>query len=127
MLNVTLWVLQFLMAAAFLAHGVMLLVPPESLIEQMNASMSTGLRIFIGVAEVAAAIGLTVPGLARRFTWLVPSAAAGLVIVMICATVFHIMRNEISSAVITTILLAIVGFITYARWKVAPIPERTAA
>ena len=78
-----------LLAVVFLAHGTFLLVPPASMIEQMNAAMSPAFRIFIGVSEVAAAIGLTVPGLTRVLPWLVPAAAAGLMVVMISATVFH--------------------------------------
>ena len=54
-MNIALWVVQILLAAAFLAHGLMLLSPPASLIEAMNATMSTSLRLFIGVAEVLAA------------------------------------------------------------------------
>ena len=127
MLNVTLWALQVLVALIFLAHGWIMLVPPASLIEQMNASMSATLRIFIGVSEVAAAAGLILPALTRILPWLVPLASAGLSIVMVCATIWHIARSEVSSAVTTTVLLAIVTFLAYARWKVKPIPSRSVA
>jgi uncharacterized membrane protein YphA (DoxX/SURF4 family) len=127
MMQITLWVLQVLMALVFLAHGLMLLFPPANLVDQMNASMSTALRIFIGVSEVAAAVGLTLPGITRILPWLVPAAAAGLTIVMVLATAFHIVRGEVSSAVIPTVLLAIVAFLAYMRWRVKPIPPRGAA
>src|ERR671910_1365511 len=48
-MNITLWVLQILLAVAFFAHGWMLLFPPANLIEQMNAVMSTEFRIFLGI------------------------------------------------------------------------------
>ena len=67
----------------------------------MNATMSTSFRMFIGVAEVLAAIGLTLPGMTRILPWLVSWAAAGIMIVMISATVFHVMRGEISGAITT--------------------------
>lgn len=124
MLNISLWVLQFLLAAAFFAHGWLFLSPPAALLEQMNASINPAFRIFIGVAEVLAAIGLTLPGITHIRPSLVPSAAAGLAIVMISATVFHIARGEISSAVVTTILLALTVFVAYTRWKVLPIRPR---
>jgi uncharacterized membrane protein YphA (DoxX/SURF4 family) len=38
MLEVTLWVLQVLLALAFLPHGWMFLAPPANLVEQMNAA-----------------------------------------------------------------------------------------
>src|SRR5918994_7135301 len=57
-MNILLWVLQVLLALAFLAHGWLLLAPPANLIEQMNEIMSTEFRIFLGTAEVLAAVGL---------------------------------------------------------------------
>ena len=123
-MNITLWVLQILLAAVFLAHGWMLLAPPANLIEQMNAVMSPEFRIFLGVAEVLAALGLTLPGLTRILPWLVPAAAAGITIVMIAATVLHVQRNETSGAVTTATLLALATFVAYMRWKVRPIAPR---
>jgi uncharacterized membrane protein YfcA len=57
----------------------------------------------------------------------VPLAAAGLIPIMIGATVLHIQRNEISSAITTAILLVLVAFVAYMRWKVKPILPRRAA
>jgi len=125
--NLSLWVLQALLAMAFLAHGWVLLFPPVSMIAQMNAAIPRGLQIFIGVAEVLAAVGLTLPGITRIQPWLVPCAAAGLMIVMISATVFHAMRGEMSSAATTAILLAVATFVAYMRWRVMPIRARTVA
>jgi hypothetical protein len=45
-------------------------------------------------------------------------------IVMICATIFHLSRGEVSSAVTTVVLLALATFVAYMRWRVAPIPPR---
>ncbi len=95
------------------------------MIEQMNATMAPWFRIFLGVAEVLAAVGLTLPGLTRIQPWWVPCAAAGIMIVMISATIFHIVRGELSSAAVTLILLALATFVAYMRWKVMPIRRRT--
>src|SRR4030081_3047647 len=97
-MNILLWVLQVLLALAFFAHGYLFLFPPASLVEQMNASLPRWFQLFLGVAEILAAVGLTLPGFTRVQPWLVPSAAVGIMIVMICATVFHLMRGEVSSA-----------------------------
>jgi hypothetical protein len=126
-MNATLWILQVVLAVVFLAHGVFMLVPPASMLEQMNASMSTAFRIFLGAAEVAAAVGLTVPGLTRVLPALVPAAAVGVLVVMISATVFHIARGELMSAVITAVLLAMAAFVAHMRWRVHPIAARTSA
>ena len=124
-MNIVLWVLQVLLALAFLAHGLMLLFPPASLIAMMNATIGPAFRLFLGVAEVLAAIGLTVPGATRIQQWLVPAAAAGLMIVMIGAVTLHISRGEVSSAITTAILLVLLTFVAYMRWKVRPILPRT--
>src|SRR6185295_11063211 len=57
-LNIALWVLQVLLAAAFLAHGWLMVAPPAELVALINAQLGVGLRLFIGVAEVLAAVGL---------------------------------------------------------------------
>ena len=123
-MNTMLWVLQALLALAFLAHGWLFLAPPAEMVDQMNASIAPPFRIFIGVAEVLAAVGLTLPGFTRILPWLVPVAAAGLIIVMIGATIFHIARSELTSAVITAVILVLATFVAYMRWKVMPIPPR---
>jgi len=124
-MNIVLWVLQVLLAAAFLAHGLFLLFPSPEILEQMNETMSTSFRQFLGIAEVLAAVGLTLPGITRVQPWLVSAAAAGVMIVMISATVLHIRRDEISSAVITAILLMMATFVAYMRWKATPIAPRS--
>jgi hypothetical protein len=93
----------------------------------MNASLPRWFQLFIGVAEILAAVGLTLPGFARIQPWLVSCAAAGIMIVMICATIFHVARGEVGSAVTTLVLLAMATFVAYMRWRVAPIQPRRVA
>lgn len=125
-MNIVLWILQVLLAVAFFAHGLLFLSPPADLVAQMNASMPRWFQLFLGVAEVAAAVGLILPGVTRIQPWLVSWAAWGIVIVMVGATIFHVVRNEISSAAITLVLLVMAAFVAYARRRVLPIPPREA-
>jgi hypothetical protein len=97
------------------------------MVDQINAAIPRGLQLFIGVAEVLATVGLTLPGLTRIQPWLVPCAAAGIMIVMICASVFHVSRGELSSAATTLVLLAVATFVAYMRWRVVPIRPRRVA
>lgn len=126
-MNILLWVLQVLLALAFFAHGLLLLFPPAAIVEQMNASLPRWFQLFLGVAEVLAAVGLTLPGLARVQPWLISCAAVGIMIVMISATIYHVARGEVNSAVITAVLLALATFVAYMRWRVAPIQPRRVA
>lgn len=125
-MNITLWVFQILLALAFLAHGWIFLFPPAEMVEVMNSIIPPAFRVFIGVAEVLAAVGLTLPGITRIMPWLVPCAAGGLMIVMTGATMFHVVRGEFGSSVITALLLVAVTFVAYMRWKVRPILPRSA-
>jgi hypothetical protein len=124
MMNILLWILQVLLAAAFLAHGWLVLFPPPEIAAQMLAALPRAFWFFLGVAEVLAAIGLTLPGATRILTWLVPSAAGGVMFVMISATIWHVVRGEISSAAITLVLLAMASFVAYMRWRIVPIRAR---
>ena len=126
-MNIVLWVVQVLLAVAFLAHGWLFLSPPPAIAEQMNASLPRWFQLFLGVAEVLAAVGLTLPGLTRILPWLVTWAAVGIMIVMVSATAFHLMRGEISSAAITLLLLAMATFVAYMRHRVLPIGVRRPA
>jgi len=125
-MNIALVVLQVLLAVAFLAHGLLLLAPPPEIAAQMNASLPRWFQLFLGIAEVLAAVGLTLPGLTRILPWLVTWAAGGIIIVMVSATVFHLVRGEISSAAITLVMLVMATYVAYMRHRVMPIAARRA-
>jgi putative oxidoreductase len=126
-MNIVLWVVQVLLALAFFAHGWLFLFPPAAVAAQMNASLPRWFQLFLGVAEVLAAVGLTLPGVTRIMPWLVTAAAAGIMIVSVSATAFHLVRGEMSSAAITLLLLAMATFVAYMRHRVLPIGVRRAA
>ena len=124
-MNIVLWILQVLLALAFLAHGWLFLAPPPEIAAQMNATLPRWFQLFLGVAEILAGIGLTLPGLTRIHPWLVSWAAGGIMIVMVAATIWHIVRGEIKAAVVTAILLAMATFVAYMRRRKVPIPARS--
>ena len=120
-MNILLWVLQALLAAAFIAHGVLFLSPPPQIAAQINAVLPRWFQLFVGVAEVLAAVGITLPGLTRIAPWLIAWAAVGIMIVTASATVFHLSRGELSSAATTLLLLTMATFVAYMRHRVMPI------
>ena len=125
-MNVVLWILQVLLALAFLAHGWLFLAPPPEIAAKMNETLPRWFQLFLGVAEILAGVGLTLPGITKIKPWLVVWAAGGIMIVMVAATAFHVMRGEISSAVVSLVLLAMASFVAYMRLRVRPIPSRSA-
>ena len=77
-MNLLLWVCQGVLAIVFFAHGSLLLFPPADLLQQLATVMPDWFRLFLGVAEVLAAIGLVLPGITRIQPGLISWAAAGL-------------------------------------------------
>ena len=120
--NVTyvLWVLKGLLAALFLFAGVMKFVMP---IEEMTRDIQLPgwfLR-FIGVAEICGALGLILPSLLKIRPGLTPLAAAGLVVIMIGATIISLMIGSVATAVMPLVVGLLAAFVAYGRWKLAPI------
>jgi uncharacterized membrane protein YphA (DoxX/SURF4 family) len=111
-----LWIVQGLLAAIFLfAGGMKLVLPLEALTGQMPLP---GLFVrFIGVAEVLGAIGLILPGLLRIRPALTPLAAAGLVIIMIGATVLTLAGGQVVPALIPLAVGLLAAFVVYGRWS----------
>jgi putative oxidoreductase len=126
-LNIVLWILQVLLAAVYLAHGWLMVAPPAELVAMINAQLGEGFRMFIGVAELLAVVGLILPGVTRILPWLTALAAAGLMIVMGSATVLHLFRGENGSAISAAVLFVLVTFVAYMRWKVSPLAPRKGA
>jgi uncharacterized membrane protein YphA (DoxX/SURF4 family) len=123
-MNIVLWILQVLLAAAFLAHGWMFLFPPPEIAVLMSQSLPRWFQVFLGVAELAAGVGLTLPGLTRILPFLVVWAAGGIMIVLSSATVWHVIRGEYSSAGVTFVMLLLATFVAYQRQRVRPIAAR---
>lgn len=120
-LNILLWILQILLAAQFLQHGIIMLFPPAQYVDIMNETIGIGLRYFIGITELLAVAGLLLPGIFGIATWLIPLTALGLMIISASASVFHLSRDENSAAYYTAMLFVVTTFVAIMRWKVYPV------
>jgi putative oxidoreductase len=117
-MKIALWVIQIFLATVFLWHGWLFISPPKELMGIMNAQFAVWFRVFLGIMEIMASVGLILPSLTRIKPWLTPLAAAGLMIVTISASIFHISRGEIFTVMITMGLFILASFVAYMRWKV---------
>lgn len=121
-MNTFVWIVQGFLASVFLAHGLLFLFPPKAIRKiKKQLSFPVGLMQFVYVAEVLAAFGLTLPGLTGILTWLIPLAAAGLVPIMVGATMLHVSRREVPPSVVTAFLLALAVLVAFTRWFVFPL------
>ena len=122
-MNIALWIVQVLLALLFLfAGGMKLVLPIEEMTKQMPLPLPDLFLRFTGVVEVLGAIGLILPWLLRIRPGLTPVAAAGLVIVMIGATVYTLAAGDIALALMPLVVGILAAFVAYGRWRLTPQP-----
>jgi uncharacterized membrane protein len=95
--NSLLWLLQIVLALAFLALGLLkVLRSRERLlrVEPWVEDYPEWVITTIGVLELAGAAGVILPAVFGVATVIVPVAATGLAIIMVGAVVTHLMRGE---------------------------------
>lgn len=114
-MDIALWIITGLLAAACLAGGAKKLVQPK---EKLAAAgwdwvedFSLGTIRTIGVLEVLAAVGLILPAALGIAPVLVPVAAVGLVLLMVGAMITHVRRHEAKAVVLNLAVLAVAGLV----------------
>lgn len=110
--HITLWVGQVLLAVFFLVAAAGPKLFGESTAVEMFNDMGPGdwLRYFVGVCELAGAIGLLVPALAGL-------AALGLGVVMVGAAYTQLFVLDDPALVVTPVLLLVIlALVAWGRW-----------
>ena len=126
-LHAGLWVAQGLLAAAFGLAGLTHATRPIAEISQFapwTGALPAALVRFIGLAELAGALGLVLPALTRRKPVLTAWAATGLAVVMALACAVHIARGEPQVLPVNLLLGGVAAFIAWGRFRRAPIAPR---
>jgi uncharacterized membrane protein YphA (DoxX/SURF4 family) len=118
-MNVAIWVLQVLLALAFLAAGLTKVSQPR---QRLATSMgwvedfSDPTVRAIGALELLGALGLLLPALTGVATVLVPLAAVGLAVLMVGAAITHRRRGELPLIGINAVLLVLAVVVAWARF-----------
>lgn len=126
-LHLSLWIAQVLLALLFAGAGSAKAITPLSELAvslPYTTDLPGWLVRFIGYSEIAGAIGVVLPALTRIKPMLTPLAAAGLSLVMVLATFFHLFRSEFSAIPMTIALGALAAFVVWGRSVKAPIAPR---
>ncbi|MHA6762364.1 DoxX family protein [Streptacidiphilus sp. PAMC 29251] len=125
-MNIALWIVAGLLAAAYLFGGGYKVITPKEKIAAAGPSakwaedFSAGSVKAIGALEVLAAVGLIVPAAANTAPVLVPLAALGLVLIMLGASVTRIRRHEAKFLVVDLVYVALAAFVMWGRFGRAP-------
>lgn len=118
-MNIFLWILQVLLALVVLAAGAPKLIQPrEQVTEKIPAikGFTSGQIKGLGALEVLAAIGLIAPAATGIATFLTPSAAVGVALLMVGATIAHLRIREYPNAVVTVVILALAVVVAWGRF-----------
>ncbi|SFK53158.1 DoxX family protein [Geodermatophilus ruber] len=119
-MNVVLWIIAGVLAAAFLSAGLMKLGQPKKKLADSGMGwvedFSPGAVKAIGALEVLAAIGLILPAALGIAPVLVPLAATGLVLLMLGAAVVHARRGESQMIVVNVVLLVLAAVVAWGRF-----------
>ena len=112
--NRVLWIVQGLLAAVFLFAGGMKIITPVEVLAAMSPFPGEFIR-FIGMCEVLGAVGLILPYALRILPGLTALAAAGLLVIMVGATVTTVAVGGGLLALPTLLLGLLAALVAYGR------------
>lgn len=119
-MNIAVWVVQVLLALAYLAAGVLKATQSRDALKDKGLAwvedFSDGTVRLIGVVEVLGAIGLVLPAATGILPWLTPLAALGLVVVQLLAIPVHWRRGEKQALPVNVVLLLLAAFVAWQRF-----------
>ncbi|PWR10085.1 DoxX family protein [Micromonospora acroterricola] len=118
-MNVFLWIVQAVLAAAFILAGVMKSTQPKEKLQPKLPwveDFSPGTVRLIGIAELLGGLGLIVPAALDIAPILTPIAATGLAIIMVLAAITHIRRKEPSGVAFNAVLFVLSALVAWGRF-----------
>jgi uncharacterized membrane protein len=118
-MNVALWIVQGVLAAAFGLAGVLKMTQPRKKLAKSLPwveDVSDGTLRVIGVTEFAAALGLILPAATGIAVWLTPLAACGIALIMVLAIGLHARRKEPGAIATNVVLLALAVLVAWGRF-----------
>lgn len=118
-MDIFIWVLQWILAVAFVAAGLMkVVVPIDKLSQNMPwvVTVKPGTVRFIGVAEFLGGLALVLPMLTGIAVILTPIAASALALVMLLAAITHFRTNDAKGSIPSIVLFVLTVIIAIARF-----------
>jgi len=123
-MNTALWILQGLLALAFLIAGGLKVSRSKEQVSAMLAWAKTfepAQIKLIGTAEILGAFGMVLPGVTRLLPWLTPLAGAALLVLMLGAVYTHLRLKEGPMALPAAVLALLSCAVAAGRFFVLPL------
>lgn len=118
-MNNLLWIAQGMLAIAFFYSGLNKSIYSEKQLIAKGqtgvVNLSTPFIRFIGITEIAGAIGVIVPWLLNIMPVLTPVSAIGFCVIMIPAAVIHTRLKEPKNVATNVFLFALSVFVIWGR------------
>jgi len=118
-LNTAIWIAQGILAAVFLAAGLMKLTQPREALKEKTPYVEdfTDRQVkAIGTVEILGAIGVVLPAAIGVAPILTPIAACGLALMMVVAAATLIRRGEYSHVALNVVMFALAVFVAIERF-----------
>jgi hypothetical protein len=120
-MNLTLWILTGVLAAALLVSTSKMFVPRQKIASLGAAAewvldFSPGALRAIGTLEILAAVGLILPAVLDIAPVLVPVTATCVALLFVCAAVMRLRRGERLTVLGDLVYLALAVFIAWGRF-----------
>lgn len=126
-IHIALWVVQVVLTASFVWAAWMKLFQPIDRLSAMwpwTGQVPTALVRATGIVDFLGAMGLILPSLLRIQPRLTPIAAMAIIVLMLCASVFHSMRGEASVIGVNIVFGIMAAFVAWGRFVKAPIASK---
>lgn len=120
------WVAQIILAAFFITGAVMKFQSIEKISAMMpwTGQVPAAAVRLPGIIDLLGAIGLILPALLRIKPRLTPWAAIGIIVLMLCAIIFHVSRGEAAVTGVNIFCVFIAIFIVWGGFSKAPIAAK---
>lgn len=115
--NVILWIIQFILASGFIwSAAVKWFLDEKSLAVMWPWTVDhLWLVRFTGLVDLMAAFGLIIPGVFKMSRLWISLAAAGVILLMLIAGTFHLVRGEVDSIGVNITFMLLAAFVLWGR------------
>lgn len=117
-MNIILWIAQIILAILFVMGALMKFMPIEKISTMMpwTGQISPFIVRLLGIIDLLGATGLILPSLLATKTKLTFWAVCGIILLMICAIIFHVLRGEASVIGMNVFCIVLAGFVGWGRF-----------